>query len=46
MWFHHVTALTLSISASIWSPFDATDLDAKVLALGLPVKKQWLFREK
>lgn len=42
LWIHHVSALTDSVSVSIWSLYDATETAAKVAeTVVLPVARTW-----
>jgi ribosomal protein L16 Arg81 hydroxylase len=41
MWFHHVTALTLSMSVSVWTSFEVTQNMYKTVRTILPFKSSW-----
>lgn len=42
MWFHHVTSLSESVSLSVWSPYEASEIYNKLLEeYPLPIKSSW-----
>lgn len=41
LWFHHVSALTTSVSASIWSKYAETQLMYETVRSPLPLKASW-----
>ena len=41
LWFHHVSALTISMSVSIWTPFSETREMWKTVKTVLPFKSSW-----
>lgn len=41
LWFHHVTALSTSISVSIWTRFEETQVMHQSIRYQLPFKSSW-----
>jgi len=41
LWFHHVTALSTSISVSVWTNFPETSKMHQIARSPLPLKKKW-----
>lgn len=46
LWFHHVQAITPSISVSVWSHANVTDLWTKASSVPLPIARQWPWEYK
>lgn len=41
LWFHHVTALSISISVSVWTKFNETQFMHDTVRSPLPFKSSW-----